>query len=94
MFFFGSPLKVHEPALSVASEHSDEKNLSKVIRTMPLLRLTDEAQDDNVIDPHAHALQALDFEPQIPVLTAENPNKVSMQLCIPGKYSKLVQSIS
>lgn len=49
MYFFGSPLQVHEPALSVASQDSanDEKNLSKVIRDIPLIRMTEEAQDDN-----------------------------------------------
>ena len=49
MNFFGSPLQVHEPARSVASQDSAncEENLSKVIRDMPLIRMTDEAQDDN-----------------------------------------------
>ena len=49
MNFFGSPLQVHEPARSVASKDSadGEENLSKVIRDIPLIRMTDEAQDDN-----------------------------------------------
>lgn len=68
MNFFGSPLQVQEPARSVASQDSanDANNLSKVIRDIPLIRMTDEAQDDNQINPYAHALHALDFEARIP----------------------------
>ena len=57
MNFFSRPLYAHENAYIAGSQYTAdvEKNLSKLIRYAPLVRLTDQAMNYNQINDYTHA---------------------------------------